>query len=250
MQRKKLLTISRKRYKRIVFVLKNIVIILAAISLFIGIIFLYKSSFFRISIIDCKKNNFPCKKELSFFEELRGNIIFLAKTTKLAKQLEEQLLTIREIKIKKQLPNKVFIEIIPRTKFVSITNDEENWYIVDSDYFIYQLVFEKPNDIPLIKLKDKSHKLYLGQQVNNNQILRAIELIRAIENSYLSYREIIVAESRTINLQLDDSLIASFSAAKNIQTQVDSLQFILRQSKIEGKTPAFIDLRFDKPVIK
>jgi hypothetical protein len=37
---------------------------------------------------------------------------------------------------------------------------------------------------------------------------------------------------------------------EEIPRQVASLQYILNRSKIEGKLPSIIDLRFDKPVLK
>lgn len=37
---------------------------------------------------------------------------------------------------------------------------------------------------------------------------------------------------------------------EEIPKQVASLQYILNRSKIEGKLPSIIDLRFDKPVLK
>lgn len=39
-----------------------------------------------------------------------------------------------------------------------------------------------------------------------------------------------------------------FSSKKNLKSQVASLQFIISRSKIEGKIPSKIDLRFEKPV--
>lgn len=45
-------------------------------------------------------------------------------------------------------------------------------------------------------------------------------------------------------------LTVIFSKEKNLDFQVASLQFILWRAKIEGKAPYFVDLRFDKPVVK
>lgn len=41
-----------------------------------------------------------------------------------------------------------------------------------------------------------------------------------------------------------------FSASKDLRGQVASLQFILSRTKIEGKIPLKIDLRFEKPILK
>lgn len=48
---------------------------------------------------------------------------------------------------------------------------------------------------------------------------------------------------------LSGNLLVLFSKEKEYSNQVASLQFILSRSKIEGKIPQKIDLRFDKPVL-
>ena len=45
------------------------------------------------------------------------------------------------------------------------------------------------------------------------------------------------------------NLTVFFSLDKDLFSQVISLQFILSRSKIEGRLPRLVDLRFNKPVI-
>lgn len=56
-------------------------------------------------------------------------------------------------------------------------------------------------------------------------------------------------EKKTIATFSGD-LTVIFSKEKDFHFQVASLQFILWRAKIEGKSPFFVDLRFDKPVVK
>jgi hypothetical protein len=49
---------------------------------------------------------------------------------------------------------------------------------------------------------------------------------------------------------LSGNLHVFLSKNEDIPRQVASLQYILNRSKIEGKLPSIIDLRFDKPVLK
>lgn len=49
---------------------------------------------------------------------------------------------------------------------------------------------------------------------------------------------------------LSSLLVVIVGKDKDFSSQVASLQFILNRSKIEGKIPTKIDLRFDKPVLK
>lgn len=54
---------------------------------------------------------------------------------------------------------------------------------------------------------------------------------------------------KEIQASFSGSLTALFSSEKNLDSQIISLQFILSRSKIEGRLPKLVDLRFDKPVI-
>lgn len=65
-------------------------------------------------------------------------------------------------------------------------------------------------------------------------------------------------ELEALDLSSEKEIIATFSGdltvifsrEKDFHFQVASLQFILWRAKIEGKSPFFVDLRFDKPVVK
>jgi hypothetical protein len=65
-------------------------------------------------------------------------------------------------------------------------------------------------------------------------------------------------ELKSLDLSSEKKVIATFSGdltvifsrEKDFHFQVASLQFILWRAKIEGKSPFFVDLRFDKPVVK
>lgn len=49
---------------------------------------------------------------------------------------------------------------------------------------------------------------------------------------------------------LSGDLVVIFSQDKDLESQVASLQFVLSRTKIEGKNPTKIDLRFEKPVLE
>jgi hypothetical protein len=51
-------------------------------------------------------------------------------------------------------------------------------------------------------------------------------------------------------INLAGNLTVLLKEEADLSDQVASLQFILNRSKIEGKIPSKIDLRFDKPVLK
>ena len=62
-----------------------------------------------------------------------------------------------------------------------------------------------------------------------------VETIKSLDNSF--------------EATISGNLTVLFSKEIEYALQVASLQFILERSKIEGKIPSKIDLRFDKPVL-
>ncbi len=66
----------------------------------------------------------------------------------------------------------------------------------------------------------------------------------------LELEEIDFSDPRKIIATFSGNLTVVFSKEKNLDFQVDTLQFILWRAKIDGKGPSFIDLRFDKPVLR
>ena len=63
-------------------------------------------------------------------------------------------------------------------------------------------------------------------------------------------RDLDLSSEKKIIATFSGNLTVLFSKEKDLNFQVASLQFILWRAKIEGKVPYFVDLRFDKPVVK
>lgn len=75
------------------------------------------------------------------------------------------------------------------------------------------------------------------------------QLVRNLQLNLLTIDKIEVVNSRQIKVFLADGPLVIFNSQRDQQRQLDSLQFILARTKIDGKRPAKIDLRFDKPVL-
>jgi hypothetical protein len=66
----------------------------------------------------------------------------------------------------------------------------------------------------------------------------------------LGIQELDLTDQRKIVATFSGNLTVVFSKEKSFDFQVTSLQFILWRAKIGGNKPYFVDLRFDKPVVK
>jgi len=237
--------------KYIVLTFKTIISLLIFLFLIIAFIFFFTNDYFKISFLDCEKNKLPCsEKERNFFLDFFGENIFLFNTDKKERQIKNSYPHIREVEIEKKLPNKVLLQIKDREEFASLNRDDKSWFIFDKEGFFLKMVYEKPKNLPEIFSYHSGLNLSVGQKIDKKEILISLKILKSLKDSFILLEKIIVDKREIITLFLTNDVVASLSAQKNTPNQVDSLQFILRQSKIEGRLPLFIDLRFDKPVIR
>ena len=66
----------------------------------------------------------------------------------------------------------------------------------------------------------------------------------------LDIEDLDLTDKRKLVATFSGNLTVIFSKEKDFDFQVTSLQFILWRAKIEGNKPFFVDLRFDKPIVK
>lgn len=102
--------------------------------------------------------------------------------------------------------------------------------------------------LTIIKLEDISFPNWPGRQLNPAVNPSKETEFKKILGEYgitpenLDYKD-------TITVTLPGPLTVRLAASSDLKYSVASLQFIISRSKIEGKVPKSIDLRFDKPVV-
>jgi len=232
-----------------------------------GVLYIvFKSGFLNVKKITCRLEGDFCPPEI--WNELTSltfgrNLIFL-KEKEISKKILDGHHIVKNLKIKKVLPNKLVFELEKR-KEVAVLGFELNleekeatrsgkpifettkdFYLVDED----GVVVNKENDplLPLILLPERLD-LNIGQQIPRPEIIEAIEFLTTLRLNLLEPKVAKITSPYFLVVWLESGEEVIFSLRKEIQVQVDSLQFILSRSKIEGKGIKKIDLRFDKPVV-
>jgi cell division septal protein FtsQ len=223
-----------------------IIIVLSAIA---GVFYFFSSQYFAIQLISCEKNNFSCDQETEFFDDIKGQNIFTVDTAKLKNKIKDRLMYVKNLEVKKQYPNKITIKINERQPQAALSQNNSLWYYVDESGFVFSQSYEA-QDLPKINYKNYNLNLFLGQQISNDTVLKTIEIASLLKNNFVPFKEIKLNSQSEIIVELDSELQAFMSSNREVQIQVESLQFILRLSKIEGRLPASIDLRYAKPVVK
>jgi len=247
--------------------MKKILKILFFLIFLGGVAFIvFKSGFFTVRKITCQWEKDSCPPEI--WHELTSltfgkNLIFLKKEEIRKKFLNTHHI-VKNLKIKKVLPNKLVFELEKR-KEVAVLGFElkleeketassgKPVFETTKDFFLVDeegVVIKKENDplLPLILLSEQL-SLNVGQQVPQREIVEAIKFLTTLRLNLLEPKIAKITSPYSLTVWLKDGEEVVFSLKKEIQVQVDSLQFILSRSKIEGKEIKKIDLRFDKPVV-
>jgi len=247
--------------------MKSILKILFFLIFLGGVAFIvFKSGFFTVRKITCRWEKDSCPPEI--WNELTSlafgkNLIFLKKEEIRKKFLNTHHI-VKNLKIKKVLPNKLVFELEKRKEVAVLgfelkleeketTSSGKPVFETTKDFFLVDeegVVIKKENDplLPLILLSEQLI-LNVGQQVPQREIVEAIKFLTTLRLNLLEPKIAKITSPYSLTVWLKDGEEVVFSLKKEIQVQVDSLQFILSRSKIEGKEIKKIDLRFDKPVV-
>ncbi len=237
------------------------------IILFILFYLLLRSNFFTIKQIEIKKEKVDCatEQQIRNSTNLLGENFFLINTKNLIKNLQTKFICIKDINLARLLPDKVKLEVIGRegvALLVSLKNQEaslssteniatpsadlENSFIVDNEGFVFSKGVEGVN-IPIIYTYEKN--ISLGQRLDN-LITDSLQILDKCKTFGLEVRSGLINNNLLVINPFSDSIKIIFSLNNAIDTQIASLQLILQKAKIDSSQLEFIDLRFDKPVVK
>lgn len=74
---------------------------------------------------------------------------------------------------------------------------------------------------------------------------------KKLQEYRITYTSVKIASNEAnVIVSIPENIKAYFSPTKDISWQVSSLQQILNQLTIENKKPVYIDMRYEKPVVK
>ena len=258
-----------KRYKKLILLLGFLFILVILIATFL------KFNLLSVGEIELKTNNVDCvtSDELKNTANLQGqNILFLNESS-LEKRLKEKFLCIRKIKIHKNLPQKVILEVEGRQpvailieskikESISTSRAEASLsaieasvsaqfvFVGDGDKFLVDdegVIFAKTSgDAP--KVYFEGIPLTLGKKIEKEIVKNALKVLEKVKDFGVEVGETKIYSQNTLLVNSTPKMI--FSLNSSIDLQVAALQLLLQQAKINEENMEFIDLRFEKPIIK
>lgn len=244
--------------------------------LFIGLMvlllaafFIIRSDFFNIKKVDIQLDKVECTNtdQIRSVTNTIGANIILLNPSYIKDTVKSKFLCVKDVFISRKFPNTVRMNVLGRERKAlllalkreaSESADLENIATpsaeglggiegleVDEEGIIFAKSAPRFN-LPRIYLHDD---LALGQlaPATTYEALKILDKVKfyslnvsdseILDNSFIIYPKAGVPK---IILKLE----------RNLDTQLASLQLILNQAKIDEKVVEFIDLRFDKPVIR
>ena len=239
--------------------MKFIKLILVLIVFFISL-FLYKN-IFKIKTVDIQSEKVDCADNLQIKNSTNflGQNIFLTNKNSVELDFKKKFICIKEINLSKKIPGKIILKILGREAKATVYEASPSAQATPSGFLVDDegVIFSKDSNSELNpKIFIENSNLSLGKNLPViKQVLLALDKIGkfGLDNkiSQILNNSLIIFSSPKIVFQLDDK----------IDSQIASLQLILEKAKINRRTiPTdvgmdseifeFIDLRFDKPVIK
>lgn len=201
----------------------------------------------QVQGIICKTQYGPClQNEEEKLEQWRGqSLLFLSSQN--VKEEFSQDFRIKDVYVQRVFPGSLQVFLERRKPIIGLRVDlpEEGVFLVDADGVV--LEFTRESGLPLIRLEDKGG-IVVGQKVAE-PVLQASQILYLIFKLQLQGQSLsgtLAGSEFTVSLGDVDAL---FTAKNDPRVLVGALQLILARSRIDGKPPGVIDLRYSNPVL-
>lgn len=250
-----------KKGTNLVFHIVGFVVILIVL-----IVLVFKLGFFNIKYLEVFANGLICtdSEQIKKTISIQGNNLFFLNTKKISDNILQNFTCVKSSTISQIFPNKIKVEIIGRTPAAMLLSLKDfhattsafveeiatpgakvltDFHLIDQEGIIFAKVSDRL-DIPNIFIDGDilSNKKIQGDLARN--ILKVINKVKEFGG-----------DNQTSQIYNDSLIIFSipkiiFNLNEDINTQIASLQLILEKAKIDDVKLEFIDLRFDKPIVK
>ena len=255
----------------------------------LGSYLLFRSDLFTLKALEIKLDKITCAsdKQLKESAQILGKKTFFLNQATIEKNIKETYPCVKSVKLSRKFINKILLEVSGRegvaivvvlknTQASSVildifsqNNATDSGRVTDSAGILQAPAIFSPdqNEVSASFLVDNEGIVFSQdtQGLNYPKIIFDnidLSLGKKLEGKFENILKIL-NKVKIFGIDVDGVKIYSqnillinampkmiFALDKNMDLQLASLQLILEQAKIEAKVVEFIDLRFDKPVIR
>lgn len=233
--------------------LKIIPFVVIPLSLFLIIFLVFKIGLFNIKKVEVESDKLGCAddSQIRDYSKLLGQNFFTTDQNKLTKDLKGKFICIKNMQLSKTFPDKVKIIATARQPVAILATLKEKLASAEvtpsaqeiSDLSLIDdegIIFSKETanlDIP---------KVFTFKDPNRN----FLQILNKIKNLGINIKDSFIFDSSFIISADDPTQKIIFQLNDQIDIQLASLQLILDKAKIDSNKLEFIDLRFDKPIVR
>lgn len=213
------------------------VIIFLIVVTSLSVFFLFKIE--NIGVVGGK----GCTEESAIRQQFRGRNIFIVSSKQAEETIANDYKCVKNVTVQKKYPSTLTIAVEVDQPLVKI--GDKNIYLTENGFVLEN--YNREN-LPTIFF-DKETEFKVGERVSDEDTLYVLSLVSRIGKTDFVATSIRILSPFVISVYNRENQVVIFTTEKAVNTQVDSLQLILSESKIDPAKITKIDLRFEKPVI-
>lgn len=244
----------------------EILLLIFVVIICIIIYLLLRSNLFTIQAAQVKSEKIDCTDENNLKEksEVLGKNIFLLDEKNIEENIKKNFICIKSVNFSKVFPNRIKINVAgrnPVAQLISVknfevsvsalientatpsSNQKEDTYLSDNE----GVVFSKADDLDIPKIYIFGHDLSLGNKLPDDYLQKSLNILNDLKNLGIDNKQTNIFNNLFITTSVPKII---FRLDQDIRLQIASLQLILKIAKIDKVDLEFIDLRFDKPIVK
>jgi len=195
----------------------------------------------RIHATDINKGN--------LLKIYKGRNIFDINIASMSQQIKSDYPVIKDAVVRRILPDKIQIDVIPRIPVAKIKLNEN--YPIDKVGMILSPGM-RSKDIPVITGFSMWLRPRTGEVIKNNRIAKALELISALNKSSLTLKYKVAAidasNHRNLSFYMDNGIEVKIGG-EDFPKRIENLKKNLSNPNLDKKNIKYIDLRFRDIVI-
>jgi hypothetical protein len=242
--------------------------ILLALFLLLDVYLLSDTKFLSVKSVNVLAEKVDCasSSELVDKSNLIGQNIFFLKKEPVANKLAQDFPCIKSVEISTKPPGKLDLKVVGRTPaaileltkestssgieasssaLLNFSKQSSGSFVVDDQGVVYSSNIE---NLSAPKLYINFSSLRIGQRIGDDIIQKTLRILGKLNTLNITVRDGKIYQQEVLSLDATPRLIFALDRPEDFQ--LASLQLILDKAKIEERELDYVDLRFDKSIIK
>lgn len=178
-------------------------------------------------------------------DKLENLNLLILREDKIAKMLINKNIDIAKISVVKSFPSSIIISVKLRQPVAQIFQDNI-YYLIDEQGVVFKSSVQW-SDLPL--LEALVNQVSTGDQFETKYQQSVFGALRWLKDLNINTSRVVIVNEDEIRF-IGSEMTIVYTTLLDGDIFYTSLQAMLKAFRIEGKKPTYIDMRFDKPVVR